>query len=442
MPVVACSVSCVCVQPTDVEHLLRPFSHMHSTVLSKPVSSRYISMRYALGFFLGVALLSSACLEPDPKVWKLDKDYGFRGYSLGPALYSRVLEQAEDRATAFDVVEFEAFGSRFADQQLFEPQGRSTVFGAPVANVYAGVIDRSIYAFLLQVEADTDDQASLVDSLVYHYGTPQSSVDTTYISGQTLVHVNTQHWEADSVGLELGMGEGFAELLVYDKDLRLRRQQIQYLTTRAQRGVNSDVNALNAVGEVSLEEIAPRARWKYRYRGEETHVRGGSFGEIDYQYVQPFFEVEGESFFGVKMAYVNLNFVGGSDSLRTLEVRFDNTQGQTVGFMDMLRVMERKLGRHAYSDTLHTTKGPFRRASWYGDNLTITLEENRFRPEQPDRADVLVSFTKDRVEVPWQAPGLARAAANARDSLDVGSGGGQDSLATKSEFISPKPPTP
>ena len=35
--------------------------------------------------------------------------------------------------------------------------------------------------------------------------------------------------------------------------------------------------------------------------------------------------------------------------------------------MDMLRIMERKLGPHAYSDTLHTTKGPFRRASWFGD---------------------------------------------------------------------------
>ncbi|MEM8485977.1 MAG: hypothetical protein AAF564_10535 [Bacteroidota bacterium] len=413
---------------------------MHNTVLCKPSF-----MRAASGLLLGIivlstALLSSACLEPDPKVWKLDQDYGFRGYSLGPSLYTRVLEQAEGRATAFDVVEFEAFGSRFADQQLFEQQGPSTVFGTPVAKVYAGVIDESIYAFLLQVGADHNEQAALEDSLIFHYGTPQSRVDTTYISGQTLVHVNTLHWEADSVGLELGMGDGFAELLVYDKDLRLRRQQIQYLTTRAQRGTNTGVSELKTVGQVNLDEIAPRARWKYRYRGEETHVRGGSFGEIDYSYVKPFFEVEGESFFGVKMAFVNLNFVGGSDSLRTLEVRFDNTQGQTVGFMDMLRVMERKLGRHAYSDTLHTTKGPFRRATWYGHDLTITLEENRFRPEQPDRADVLVSFTKDRIEVPWQAPDLARAAVNSADSLDVGSGGGQDSLATKSELISKKPP--
>ncbi|MFK7843954.1 MAG: hypothetical protein AB8G77_01540, partial [Rhodothermales bacterium] len=190
-----------------------------------------------------------------------------------------------------------------------------------------------------------------------------------------------------------------------------------------------------AIGSVSLDEIAQRARWKYRYRGEETHVRGGSFGDIDYAYVKPFFEVEGESFFGVKMAFVNLNFMGGSDSLKSLEVRFDNTQGQTLGFMDMLRVMERKLGQHGYSDTLHTTKGPFRRASWYGEDLTITLEENRFRPETPELADVIVNFTIDREEVPWTAPIFNVSDVTEGDSLSQGSGGGVDSVATKSGLI-------
>ena len=101
------------------------------------------------------------------------------------------------------------------------------------------------------------------------------------------------------------------------------------------------------------------------------------------------------------MAFVDLSFTGGSDSLRSIEVRFDNTQGQTVGFMDMLRVLERKIGRHAYSDTLHTQKGNYRRAMWYGEGLSITLEENRLRPERPERADVLVQFEMDRQQAPW-----------------------------------------
>ena len=392
------------------------------------------------GFFgsflmlLFAVLLSSGCLQPDPKVWKLDQDYGFRGFDLGTNLYQKVIEQAQDRARAYEIVEFETFGSRFADQQLYEQQGPSTVFGEPVTNVFAGLIDKRIYAFLLQVEAEVSEQSALQDSLIFHYGDPTSVTDTTYVSGQTLVRVNTSKWEADSVALELGLGEGFAEILVYDIGLREKRAQIQLSMSRSQKATNATVNELDTIGEVNLNEIASRARWKYRYRGEETHVRGGSFGEIDYDYVQPFFEVEGESFFGVKMAYVNLNFVGGSDSLKSLEVRFDNTQGQTVGFMDMLRVLERKLGRHAYSDTLHTTKGPFRRASWYGEELTITLEENRFRPENPDRADVLVNFTMDRVDVPWTAPIFANQNTD-EDSLDVGSSGGVDSLQTKSGLI-------
>ncbi len=377
----------------------------------------------------------SACHQPDPVVWKLDHEYGFRGFHLGPEMYLKVLEQAEDRAMAYEIVEFETFGSRFADQQLFEQQGNTTVFGAPVAKVYAGVIDKTIYAFLLQVELEENEQTILQDSLVAHYGDPQSSVDTTYVSGQTIVRVHSQKWGAQKVGLEFGHGEGFAEIMVYDKDLRKKREQIQRLMTKSRRTISKEVNGLSQIGNVNLDEVASRARWKYRYRGEETHVRGGSFGEIDYEYVKPFFEVEGESFFGVKMAFVNLNFVGGSDSLKSVEVRFDNTQGQTIGFMDMLRVMERKLGRHAYSDTLHTTKGPFRRASWFGKDLTITLEENRFRPENPDRADVIVHFLVDRMEVPWLAPTLAVDKELTNDSLGVGSSGGVDSVATRSGLI-------
>lgn len=390
---------------------------------------------HALIIVMLTGLTVSACLSPDPKVSKLDQDYGFRGYNLGTALYYKVLAQAEERSRDYDIVEFETFGSRFADQQLFEQQGRSTVFGAPVGKAYAGVIDKTIYAFLLQIEVESGEQSSLQDSLIFHYGLPQSAVDTTYVSGETLVHVNTQKWEADSVGMELGRGEGFAEILVYDIGLRRKRQMIQQLMTRSRRSMNSEVSDLTAIGSVSLDEIAQRARWKYRYRGEETHVRGGSFGDIDYAYVKPFFEVEGESFFGVKMAFVNLNFMGGSDSLKSLEVRFDNTQGQTVGFMDMLRVMERKLGAHGYSDTLHTTKGPFRRASWFGQDLTITLEENRFRPETPELADVIVNFTVDREEVPWTAPIFKASDVIDADSLSQGSGGGVDSLSTKSGLI-------
>ncbi len=386
-------------------------------------------------FFMILGLGLSACVQPDPKVWKLDGDYGFRGYNLGPVLYSKIFQQAEERAAAYEIVEFETYGSRFADQQLFEQQGKNTVFGYPVSNAFAGVIDKTVYAFLIQIEVEASEQAALADSLIIHYGEPQSTVDTTYTSGETIVKVKTSKWAAKTVGMELGQGEGFAEVLVYDIGLRQKRERIQQLMARSRRSTNTTLNGLESIGEVALNEVSSRARWKYRYRGEETHVRGGSFGEIDYSYVQPFFEVEGKSFFGVKMAFVNLNFLGGSDSLKSIEVRFDNTQGQTIGFMDMLRVMERKIGRHAYSDTLHTPKGPFRRASWYGEDLTVTLEENRFRPENPDRADVVVSFEIDRVEVPWRPPSLATENRNSSDSLDIGSGGGADSLATRSELI-------
>ena len=90
--------------------------------------------------------------------------------------------------------------------------------------------------------------------------------------------------------------------------------------------------------------------------------------------------------------------------MQTLDVEFDNTSGQVVGFMDMLRVIERKLGRHAYSDTLYTIKGPYRRAFWYGDGVSVNLEEYRFRPESPTRSDVRVRFELDRVIPDYPEP--------------------------------------
>ncbi len=365
----------------------------------------------------------TGCAEPDPLVWKLDQEYGMRGFMLGPALYLDVLEQAEKRSRDHDVVEFETFGSRFADQQLFEQNGPVTIFGAPVVNAYAGAIDRSIYAFLLQIEAEEAEQDALQDSLYLYYGAPQEVTDTTYYSGSSKVRVDTREWHAERVAMQLGRGEGFAEILIYDKALRQKRMKVQQAVTRAQRRFSPAVNDMSTVGDVRLNVTAPGARWRYRYRGELSRVQKGSFGSIAYDYVEPFFDIKGESLFGVQMAFVNLHFVGGTDSLRALEVRFDNTQEQTVGFMDMLHIMERKLGRHAYADTLHTKKGPYRRAFWYGDGLTINLEENRFRPESPDRADVIVNFELDRVEVPWSLPVIrveeAPADSVSKDATDV-----------------------
>lgn len=369
----------------------------------------------------GVAL--AGCAEPDPLVWKLDQEYGMRGFTLGPALYLDVLEQAEQRARDHDVVEFETFGSRFADQQLFKQNGLATIFGAPVANAYAGVMDQSVYAFLLQIEAEEAEQDALQDSLYLYYGPPQEVTDTTYFSGSSKVRVDTREWIAENVGMQLGRGEGFAEILIYDRALRQKRLEIQQAVARAQRRQSPAVNNMATVGDVRLNVTAPGARWRYRYRGELSRVQKGSFGSISYDYVEPFFDLKGESLFGVQMAFVNLHFVGGTDSLRALEVRFDNTQEQTVGFMDMLRIMERKLGRYVYADTLHTKKGPYRRAYWYGDGLTVNLEENRFRPEHPDRADVIVNFELDRIEVPWSPPVIrveeAPADSVSKDATDV-----------------------
>lgn len=371
-------------------------------------STAYFRASTCFCFFILIAIgcQLTACTRQQPGVQKLDEEYGIRGFKLGEALYLDVLDQAEDRALDYDVIEFETFGSRFADQQLYEQRGQTTIFGASVFKAYAGVIDRQVYAFLLQIEAEEEEQAALQDSLYAHYGVPQAIRDTTYYAGEMMVHVDMHSWEGKRVGMQLGRGEGFAEILIYDIDLRRKRLDVQRKMTEARRRRVSTVSEMVTVGDVRFDVTAPGARWRYNYRGELSLVQRGSFGPIDYSYVQPFFDVQGESLFGVQMAFVNMHFVGGTDSLRALEVRFDNTQEQTVGFMDMLHIMERKLGRHAYSDTLHTRKGPYRRALWYGDGITITLEENRFRPERPDRADVIVNFELDRIEVPWSPPSI------------------------------------
>ena len=371
-----------------------------------PLHYGFFSTVWHLTFVAVSIIFLAACQAPEAEVVKLDQEYGFQGYRLGRAMYNDVLRQAKERTLEYDVIEYETFGSRFADQQPYVSEENPSVFGAYPVSVYAGVLDGNVYAFLLQVESDEQQQNALQDSLLALYGPPQAMQDTSVYAGDMVVRVQTRSWEADSVGLEYGRGDGYAEILVFDKNLRRERHRIQLRVTASQNSTATRVDDLKEIGQVRFAATASTARWRYRYRGELAKARGGSFGAIDYKFVEPFFEVQGKSLFGVQMAFANLSFVSGSDSLRAIEVRFDNTQGQTVGFMDMLRVMERKIGRHAYSDTLHTQKGAYRRAMWYGDGLTITLEENRFRPEKPERADILVHFELERVEVEPAEPTL------------------------------------
>ena len=358
--------------------------------------------RYVIPLLIMVGI--SSCFQPDPQVLNLDKEYGFRGYTLGHGLYREIIEQVEERSSEYDVIEYQAFGSRFADQQLFKPREDVTVFGAPVTNIFAGVLDQKVYALLFQVKTDEGSQAALADSLVTYYGRPQTLVDTTYFSGYTTIRVHTLEWNANRVGLDFGMGDGFSEVLVYDKALRDQRVAIQEKIDAAQAEVNPFVSDLGSVGNVRLNSTASAARWRYRFRGEKSPSPVNLYGAIDYSYVEPFFDIRGKSLYGVKMAFASMRFSGVSDSLHTLDVQFDNTSGQVVGFMDMLGVMERRLGRHNYSDTLYTIKGPYRRAYWYGDGLSVNLEEYRFRPDAPSRSDVRVRFMMDTVIPDYQEP--------------------------------------
>ena len=358
--------------------------------------------KYVLPVLVLIGITS--CIQPDPKVLNLDKEYGFRGFSLGPAMYREVQEQAEDRAKAFDVVEFETFGSRFADNQTFDPPGEVTVFGLPATNIFAGVMDQSVYALLFQIETDGVTQEALNDSLIAHYGRPQSIVDTTYLSGALSVREHTLTWKANRVALEFGRGDGFAEVLIYDREMHKKRVAIQEKIELAQSKLNPEVNELSAVGSVRLNTTVSTARWRYRFRGEKSPSPYAQYGAIDYSYVEPFFDIRGKSLYGAKIAFANMRFQTPGDSLKTLDVEFDNTQGQVVGFMDMFRVLERRLGQHAYSDTLYTIKGPYRRAFWYGEDMSVNLEEYRFRPERPDQSDVRVRFVMDRVPPTFPEP--------------------------------------
>lgn len=381
---------------------------------SRPIKRK----KYVIPILMLIGM--SSCIQPDPQVLNLDKEYGFRGYSLGTVLYRDIREQVEERSTDYDIIEYETFGSRFADQQLFKPREDVTVFGSPVTNIFAGVLDRTVYALLFQIKTDETTQAALADSLVTYYGRPQSITDTTYYSGSTAIEVHTLEWSANRVGLDFGLGDGYAEVLVYDKALREKRLAIQDKMDAAHAQVNPAVSELSRVGNVRLNATASSSRWRYRFRGEKSPSPYDLYGAIDYSLVEPFFDIRGKSLYGVKMAFANMRFSGVSDSLHALDVEFDNTSGQVVGFMDMFRVMERKLGRHAYSDTLYTVKGPYRRAFWYGDGLSVNLEEYRFRPESPSRSDVRVRFQLDRPPIQnYPTPVFVDKDAK-RDSLEQG----------------------
>ncbi len=340
-----------------------------------------------------------ACRPSPSGVARLDADYGFGGFLLGDSLYSSVMGEAERRSLDYSVLEFETGGSRFADQLPLPASPEWRVMGVPVSRSTAGVIDGSVYAVLLQLDASSDQQRVVLDSLIARYGIP-SAVHANDAAGEgTLVQIDQRHWEGERVSLAYGMGDGFAELFVYDQRLRTRRMTLQR-TIAAGRGAPAPaLDALEEIGSVQLQITEPFATWRYQYRRTAEPDRRGAVGTIDYSLVQPFFEVRGRSLYGLDMARVSLYFLPKVDSLVSMEVRFDNSQGQTVGFFDLLRTLERKLGRAPYSDTLHTKKGPFRRAIWYGREVQVVLEEYRLQPGRASVADIVARFEVRREAV-------------------------------------------
>ena len=231
--------------------------------------------------------------------------------------------------------------------------------------------------------------------------------DTTYLAGATICpRTHSDHGTANKVTLEFGRGDGFAEVLVYDKSPAWKKTfRSGNRIESAQATLNPEVNTSCQLSETfRLNTTVATARWRYRFRGEKSPSPYAQYGAIDYSYVEPFFDIRGKSLYGAKIAFANMRFQSPGDSLKTLDVEFDNTQGQVVGFMDMFRVLERKLGKHAYSDTLYTIKGPYRRAFWYGEEVSVNLEEYRFRPESPDQSDVRVRFIMDRIPPTFPEP--------------------------------------
>lgn len=341
----------------------------------------------------------SACQPLPAGVGRLDAAYGFEDFVLGDSLYSSVFGEAERTSLDYDVLEFETAGSRFADQLPLPVSSNRRVLGVPVSRSTAGVIDGQVYALMLQLDAGTVQQRAILDSLIARYGIP-SAVQSSDAAGEgMLVQIDQRIWEGERVGLAYGMGEGYAELLVYDRLLRDRRLGIQRAITAGRDNSTAALNTLQEIGSVQLQITEPFATWRYQYRRTAEPDRRGAVGKIDYSLVQPFFEVRGRSLYGLDMARVSLYFLPKVDSLVSMEVRFDNSQGQTIGFFDMLRTLERKLGRAPYSDTLHTKKGPFRRAIWYGRAVRVVLEEYRLQPGQASVSDIVVRFEVRREAV-------------------------------------------
>ena len=344
-----------------------------------------------------LALGSTGCQEPVPMTKKMDLEYGFMGFTLGNMHYAEIRRQIEARNPTYEVIEFESFGRRFFDNQQLDRWDIEYLFGEPLNKMYAGAIDGEIYAYLVQMDAEPATQEAISDTLTWMLGAPDTSKDSVIVLGEEFLIARYEQWEGSRVGLAYGQGEGFAEFLIYDIQLKKERDALQRKLERARNNTAVHLASMKEVGAVRLELEERTARWRYRYRGQPTLLRQGSFGTIDYTFLQPFFNVKGKSHFGLDMVFATLSFSPGTDSLEQLEVRFENSQGQTSGFMDMLNILEGQLGRHTYSDTLHTKAGHFRRAFWQSSRRHVRLEEDRYRPERINDPDLVVTFSLERV---------------------------------------------
>ena len=237
--------------------------------------------RLVVGALLfGFIVLGSGCQPPENKVARLDTDQGIGGFVLGDSLYPSVFERSAYAALDHEVLEFEAFGSRFADDRPVRRPATTFLYGVRISQVRAGLIDDQVYAYLLQLDANEAAQMRFQDSLITHYGVPQAEIDTLIAGGASSMAVHRVSWKGERVGLDYGRGDGFAELLVYDQALRDRRVMIQDRIFESHNVRTEPMETMGAVADVQLDITKNYAQWRYRYRGRLTEAREGTFGDV------------------------------------------------------------------------------------------------------------------------------------------------------------------
>lgn len=332
-----------------------------------------------------------SCSDSKNPTSKLDRENGFQGLVLGDSSYSDFMKEVKENASESDIIEREIFGNVIVQSEKIENLDNRFVYGVLMNNLYGGALNGKIYMYnLVNNDTDSSSQQKILDSLKTNYGPPTLTKDTTFTVFSTdTIKYHQNIWEGKKVKMMHLVGSEWENhvnrLQILDISAEKKLNDISERIDSLSKYTSQRLSGLKSVGNLVLSSTKEELLNKDILETDEREVSEDytmTNYRINYgQYLQPFFDIEnkrkyryGES----RIIETDLNFHSKTDSLRVLNINFDNDE---ISYSDILNILGKKFGEYSFEEKLRTNSATYRRSFWLSKDLIIVLEDKGYFDE-------------------------------------------------------------